>query len=187
MCKGEKRTLTVPPHLAYGDRGVGDIPGGATLHFTVELIDVRKGKLKTLHPGGTFISCEAEGEWKGFFSSAQKNGIYSWCTSPDGVMIPKTFTAEGETPADCTFFRNLRPVCPGEGNFAVDWDCTRYISCCPQLMPHLCSCPDGLAWDDTLKICNHRAKVEACLPRIAGVTSSRIAGLNDVRGPLRPK
>ena len=51
MCKGEKRTLTVPPHLAYGDRGVGDIPGGSTLHFTVELIDVRKGKLKTLHPG----------------------------------------------------------------------------------------------------------------------------------------
>jgi FKBP-type peptidyl-prolyl cis-trans isomerase len=42
MCKGETRTLTVPAHLAYGDRGVpqAGIPGGATLHFTVELVQI---------------------------------------------------------------------------------------------------------------------------------------------------
>ena len=41
MCVGEKRKLTVPPELAYGDRGVGDvIPGGATLVFDIELIDL---------------------------------------------------------------------------------------------------------------------------------------------------
>ena len=50
MCKGEIRTLTVPPHLGYGDRGTGGIPGGATLHFTVELMDIRKGKLASVHP-----------------------------------------------------------------------------------------------------------------------------------------
>ena len=51
MCKGEKRTLTVPSHLAYGDNGIPPtIPGKATLHFTVELMDIRKGKLKSLHP-----------------------------------------------------------------------------------------------------------------------------------------
>jgi len=51
MCRGETRTLTVPPHLAYGQRGVpGVIPGGATLHFTVELVELKKGKLKSLHP-----------------------------------------------------------------------------------------------------------------------------------------
>ena len=54
MCKGETRTLTVPPHLAYGDRGVGPIPGGATLHFTVELKEIKKGKLKSLHPSLKF-------------------------------------------------------------------------------------------------------------------------------------
>jgi len=52
MCKGETRTLTVPPHLAYGDGGYpGSIPGGATLHFTVELVKIKKGKLRTLPSG----------------------------------------------------------------------------------------------------------------------------------------
>jgi len=52
MCKGETRTLTVPPRFAYGQAGIrGVIPPGATLHFTVELVELEKGKLKSLHPG----------------------------------------------------------------------------------------------------------------------------------------
>jgi len=59
MCEGETRTLTVPPHLGYGDRGVPNagIPGGATLHFTVDLVNIRKGKLRgaqQLHPNLKF-------------------------------------------------------------------------------------------------------------------------------------
>ncbi|MDB5044948.1 MAG: peptidylprolyl isomerase [Deinococcus sp.] len=39
---GDRARLTVPAHLGYGDAGVpGVIPGGATLVFDVELVDVR--------------------------------------------------------------------------------------------------------------------------------------------------
>ncbi|KAL2815260.1 FK506-binding protein 2 [Aspergillus cavernicola] len=40
MCVGEKRTLTIPPEFGYGDRGVGPIPGGATLIFETELVEI---------------------------------------------------------------------------------------------------------------------------------------------------
>ena len=42
LSKGERARLTISPDFGYGDRGAaGVIPGGATLIFDVELIDIK--------------------------------------------------------------------------------------------------------------------------------------------------
>eukprot|EP00062_Callorhinchus_milii_P018633 gi/632972302/ref/XP_007902590.1/ PREDICTED: peptidyl-prolyl cis-trans isomerase FKBP10 [Callorhinchus milii] len=43
MCIGEKRIITIPPHLAHGEKGLGDVPGSAVLLFDVELLDLKPG------------------------------------------------------------------------------------------------------------------------------------------------
>lgn len=41
MKKGGEYKITIPAQLGYGDRAVGPIPAGSTLHFNVTLLDFR--------------------------------------------------------------------------------------------------------------------------------------------------
>ena len=40
MCVGEKRKLTIPSELAYGNRAMGPIPAGSSLVFETELVGI---------------------------------------------------------------------------------------------------------------------------------------------------
>ncbi|XP_032229999.1 peptidyl-prolyl cis-trans isomerase FKBP14 isoform X2 [Nematostella vectensis] len=42
MCVGQKRKIVIPPALAYGKKGSGDVPANTTLTYNLELFDVRK-------------------------------------------------------------------------------------------------------------------------------------------------
>lgn len=45
VCVGERRRVTVPPHLGYGENGTGElIPGSAVLIFSVHIIDIHNPK-----------------------------------------------------------------------------------------------------------------------------------------------
>ena len=49
VCAGDERHLVVPSHLAYGERGAGDvIPPGATLLFDVVVVDVKQVRFDIL-------------------------------------------------------------------------------------------------------------------------------------------
>lgn len=41
MKVGGERILVIPPEKAYGEQGIGPIPGGATLVFSIELIEIK--------------------------------------------------------------------------------------------------------------------------------------------------
>ncbi|KAK2820439.1 hypothetical protein Q5P01_023398 [Channa striata] len=51
MCAGEKRVVTVPPHLGHGEKGAPGVPSSAVLVFDIELMSFEKG----VPPGYLFV------------------------------------------------------------------------------------------------------------------------------------
>jgi len=51
LCKGAKAKLIIPPDMGYGDDGAGlVIPGGATLNFDVEVVDLQPAQSNMFTP-----------------------------------------------------------------------------------------------------------------------------------------
>ncbi len=73
LCKGAKATLIIPPDMGYGDSGAGaDIPGGATLNFDVEVVDIKDGPPP---PPNYFAMIDTDGD--GFLSKEEIDAFFS--------------------------------------------------------------------------------------------------------------
>ena len=58
-CIGERRRITIPPHLAYGKEGVDDkIPPDSTLVFYIKLLNIERVNYNELSLiGGFLVMC----------------------------------------------------------------------------------------------------------------------------------
>nr|XP_043869402.1 peptidyl-prolyl cis-trans isomerase FKBP10 [Solea senegalensis] len=54
MCVGERRLVTVPPHLGHGEKGATGVPSSAVLVFDIEMLSFQKG----VPPGYLFVWLE---------------------------------------------------------------------------------------------------------------------------------
>lgn len=97
MCEGEKRELTIPPEMGYGDRGAGsDIPGGATLHFAVECLTIGPAGETPLQPN-IFKEIDTDGDGKitGDEMSAWFLNVRKMEKVPDGLWEKEDANKDG--------------------------------------------------------------------------------------------
>jgi len=93
MCIGEQRKLTVPPALAYGDQGFGDIiPAKSTLVFDIELMDLKDDD--GTGEAASFQGGEHEHEHPDSFEAIDTNGDKQ-ITSEEMTNYIKKFNEEG--------------------------------------------------------------------------------------------
>lgn len=87
MCPGERRNLTIPPNLGYGNANMGAIPPGSTLLFETELVDIAGVKQESL----TFAPMSAPATAT---ATATEEGAFGIETAP--ATPPPTDDAEAD-------------------------------------------------------------------------------------------
>uniref|UniRef100_A0AAQ6AIQ1 peptidylprolyl isomerase n=1 Tax=Amphiprion ocellaris TaxID=80972 RepID=A0AAQ6AIQ1_AMPOC len=109
LCMGEKRRITVPPHMAYGEDGVGDIiPGSAVLVFDIHVIDFHNPKdlvdIKVTHKPQ---ECDATTEADDLIQYRYN------CSLMDGFTSPSVTTL-GANQVILGLEEGLKGMCVGE-------------------------------------------------------------------------
>lgn len=83
MCVGEKRTLIIPAEKGYGASGAGgEIPGGATLKFTVECLSIGEA------PPQPNIFADIDGKYGNKDGALSKEEIAAWFKAEQGQPVP---------------------------------------------------------------------------------------------------
>ncbi|CAB1431396.1 unnamed protein product [Pleuronectes platessa] len=122
LCMGEKRRITVPPHMAYGEDGVGDIiPGSAVLVFEIHVIDFHNPKdpvkIKVTHkPQECNLMSEADDLIQYRYNCSMMDGTLLY--SSDHYESPSTTTL-GANKVIHGLEEGLRGMCVGERREAV--------------------------------------------------------------------
>ncbi|GAA6217977.1 peptidyl-prolyl cis-trans isomerase FKBP10-like [Lates japonicus] len=117
LCIGEKRRITVPPHMAYGEDGVGDlIPGSAVLVFDIHVIDFHNPKdpveIKVTHkPQECNMTSEADDLIQYRYNCSLMDGTLLY--SSDHYDSPSTTTL-GANKVILGLEEGLSGMCEGE-------------------------------------------------------------------------
>uniref|UniRef100_A0A8D3AB10 peptidylprolyl isomerase n=1 Tax=Scophthalmus maximus TaxID=52904 RepID=A0A8D3AB10_SCOMX len=117
LCMGEKRRITVPPHLAYGEDGVGElIPGSAVLVFDIHVIDFHNPKdpveIKVTHkPQDCKVTSEADDLIQYRYNCSLMDGTLLY--SSEQFDSPSTTTL-GADQVILGLERGLGGMCAGE-------------------------------------------------------------------------
>lgn len=117
LCIGEKRRVTLPPHMAYGEKGTGDlIPGSAVLVFDIHVIDFHNPKdsveIKVTHkPKECNITSEVDDLIKYRYNCSLMDGTLLY--SSDNYDSPP-ITTLGANKVIEGLDEGLRGMCVGE-------------------------------------------------------------------------
>ncbi|KAK5115464.1 hypothetical protein LTR62_001123 [Meristemomyces frigidus] len=108
MCPGERRKLTIPPEMAYGDRGAGGVIGpGAWLVFETELMDIVGVKQESIVFPSTSSAAET------MDATATVDGTLSIATAPS--TPPKEQEDEEDIALEATPLHPETTAEPAEG------------------------------------------------------------------------
>jgi FK506-binding protein 14 len=104
LCVGSKANLVIPPDFGYGDDGVdANVPGGATLHFDIEVVSINESPPMDVETDNVFAVIDedvngslTQSEVEAYFENigqAMPDGLWSMQDkNGDGVISWEEFS-----------------------------------------------------------------------------------------------